>query len=145
MTVREARGPGRPAAATRADVVSAGTRLYLAGERIDLQLLARELALSRATLYRWFGSRERLVAEIVASISERRLQVARERSEGQGADALLRTFDRYNRELAEARAFRDLLAQEGDHEQTLQLLTSPHGIVAPRIMARIEALIRAEI
>ena len=35
MEVREARGPGRPAAATRADVVSAGTRQYLAGERID--------------------------------------------------------------------------------------------------------------
>src|SRR4051794_8102146 len=112
MTVREARGPGRPAAATRADVVSAGIRQYLAGERIDLQLLARELELSRATIYRWFGSRQRLLAEILATLSEQRMQVARERTEGRGADALLRTFDRYNRELAEARAFRDLLEQE---------------------------------
>jgi AcrR family transcriptional regulator len=140
-----ARGPGRPAAATRADVVAAATRRYLSEERIDVQAVAQELALSRATIYRWFGSRERLVGEVVASMAERRLVVARERTRGQGARALLRAFERYNRELAEAPAFRAFLAHERDHEQTLHLITSPEGTVAPRIMAQIEELIRAEI
>jgi AcrR family transcriptional regulator len=126
-------------------VVSVGTRQYLSGRRIDVQAVARELELSRATIYRWFGSRDRLVGEVVARVSERRLVVARERTRGRGAPALLRTFDRYNRELADAPAFRAFLTQERDRERTLQILTSSDGIVQPRVVAQIEALIRAEI
>jgi AcrR family transcriptional regulator len=31
---------------------------YLHGRRIDVQAIAAQLGLGRATIYRWFGSRE---------------------------------------------------------------------------------------
>src|SRR5437764_12322663 len=70
---------GRPATASRADVLRVVTEQYLGGRRVDLTVVARELGLSRATIYRWFGSREALLGEIVATQLE--LLVARKRRE----------------------------------------------------------------
>ena len=38
---------------------------YLAGQRVDVTVVARELGLGRATIYRWFHSREALISEAV--------------------------------------------------------------------------------
>jgi AcrR family transcriptional regulator len=38
---------------------------YLRGRRVDVQAIAGELGLGRSTIYRWFGSREELIGEVV--------------------------------------------------------------------------------
>ena len=45
-------------------------RTFLAGTRVDMQVLARTLSVDRATVYRWVGSREQLLAEILWSLIE---------------------------------------------------------------------------
>jgi len=45
------------------DALRLARRRWLAGERIDMGALARELGVSRATLYGWVGSREKLIGE----------------------------------------------------------------------------------
>ena len=62
---------GRPATASPDDVLGAATAQYLAGQRLDLTELAKSLGMSRATIYRWFGSRESLLGEVVARQLER--------------------------------------------------------------------------
>src|SRR5438552_1083020 len=57
---------GRPAGATRDAVLSAALYHYLRGQRVDVQALAAELGVGRTTIYRWFGSREQLLGEVVA-------------------------------------------------------------------------------
>jgi AcrR family transcriptional regulator len=42
-------------------------RRYLRGERIDVQAVAAELSLGRTTIYRWFGSRENLIGEVLVT------------------------------------------------------------------------------
>jgi AcrR family transcriptional regulator len=59
--------PIRP---TALDAFRLARRTFLAGERIDMQTLARSLGVDRATLYRWVGSRERLLTEILWSLIE---------------------------------------------------------------------------
>lgn len=54
---------------TRADLEQRARELFLAEQRIDLQPLAAELGIARATLYRWVGSRDMLIAETIWSIS----------------------------------------------------------------------------
>src|SRR2546423_15076559 len=54
---------GRPAAASRQDVIDAAMHRYLRGRRIDVQAIAGGLGLGRGTIYRGFGPREELIGE----------------------------------------------------------------------------------
>jgi AcrR family transcriptional regulator len=135
--------PGRPAAATRQAALALATERFLAAERIDIQAIARELGLARATMHRWFQTREALLGELLATLGEQRLQAIRAEAPGGGAQALLETFDRFNRELSATKGMRFLLAQE--QERALRILTSSGGVVQPRIVAAIERMIVAEV
>jgi AcrR family transcriptional regulator len=55
---------------TALDAFRLARRTFLAGDRIDMQALARALNVDRATVYRWVGSREQLLAEILWSLIE---------------------------------------------------------------------------
>jgi AcrR family transcriptional regulator len=143
MVPTTVRRPGRPAAATRQDALALARRRFLDAERVDIKSIARELGLGRATMHRWFGTREELLGETLAALTEERLTAIRGKTRGRGASALLACFDRYNRELAGTRALGVWLAQE--QERALRVLTSSGGIVQPRAVAAIERLICAEI
>jgi len=135
--------PGRPAAATREAALALARERFLASERVDVQAIARELGLARATMHRWFGTREELLGEMLGELGEERLLANRKRAQGGGAKALLECFDRYNRELAATPGLSWLLAQE--QERALRILTSSGGLVQPRMLSAVERLIEAEI
>src|SRR5205809_5549015 len=105
---------GRPAAASREDVLALAMHRYLRGRRIDVQAIASELGLGRTTIYRWFGSRDELIGEVLFRAAEPLLEAARKAARGRGGPALLDTFDRFNRGLADAPALRQFLEQERD-------------------------------
>ena len=134
---------GRPATASRDDVLAAVTELYLSGRRVDVTVVAARLGLGRATIYRWFGSREALLGEVVARQLE--LLVARKRADvrRRGAAGLLEVLDRVNQTLIRSRAVRTLLEQERD--AAMRMLTSSAGVVEPRAVACIQALIEQEV
>ena len=137
------RGPGRPAAASREDVLEAALYRYLRCQRIDVQAIAAELGVGRATIYRWFGSREGLIGEAVVRATEPVLARARAGARGRGGAALLDTFDRFNRSLADAPALRQFVEQE--RAAALRVITSSGGVVQPRIVAMIAGLIEREV
>jgi len=137
------RRPGRPAASTREAALALARKRFLGGERVDVQALAREIGVARATMHRWFQTRDALLGEVLATLAEERLTALRRGTPGTGAAALLETFDRLNRELASSRGLRALLVQE--RERALRILTSSGAIVQPRIVAAIERLINDEI
>jgi AcrR family transcriptional regulator len=56
---------------TALDAFRRARRTFLAGQRVDMGRLADDLGVNRATLYRWVGSREQLLVEIVWSLSHR--------------------------------------------------------------------------
>ncbi len=134
---------GRPPTASRRDVLARARAEYLNGRRVDLTLLARSLGVGRATIYRWFGSRDQLLGEVLASEVEQLVAVQREKVKHRGAHGLLEVFDRVNRSLARSSALRTLLEQERD--SALRLLTSGGGPVQPRAVACIRELIDAEV
>jgi AcrR family transcriptional regulator len=135
--------PGRPAASTREAALELATKRFQAGERVDVQAIARELGLARATMHRWFQTRELLLGELLSQLAEERLALIRAESPSSGATVLLETLDRFNREVTENRGLRALLASE--QERALRILTSSVGMVQPRVIATIEALIDAEV
>jgi AcrR family transcriptional regulator len=133
---------GRPATASPDDVLALVTEFYLDGQRVDVTVVAARLGLGRATIYRWFGSRETLLGEVIARQLE--MLVARKRAEvrRRGAAGLLEVLDRVNRTLIRSRAVRRLLEQERD--AAMRMLTSSAGIVEPRAVACVQALIEQE-
>jgi AcrR family transcriptional regulator len=134
---------GRPAAASREDVLEAALYRYLRGRRVDVQEIAGELRLGRTTIYRWFGSREELIGEVLARAVEPLIDAARSEARGRGGPALLDTFDRLNRALADAPALRQFLQRERD--AALRIITSSAGVVQPRMVARVTGLIEDEV
>lgn len=134
---------GRPAAASRDQVLDAATYRYLRGQRVDVQAIAGELGLGRTTIYRWFGSREELIGEVVFRAAEPYIDAARAGARGRGGAALLDTFDRLNRSFAEAPALRQFVERE--REVALRIITTSAGNFHPRMVARIVALIEDEV
>jgi len=134
---------GRPAAATREDVLAAAMHRYLRGRRVDVQAIAAELGLGRTTVYRWFGSREALIGQVLVQAAEPLLADAVSKTRGRGGKRLLNIFDRFNRGLADAPALRKFVAQE--REAALRIITSGAGVVQPRIVKLITGLIEEEV
>src|SRR5262249_2442811 len=125
------------------DVLAVVTELYLDGQRVDITVVAGRLGLGRATIYRWFGSREALLGAVIATQLE--MLVARKRAEvrRRGAAGVLEVLDRVNRTLTRSTAVRRLLEQERDG--AMRMLTSSAGPVEPRAVACVQALIEEEI
>jgi AcrR family transcriptional regulator len=79
--------PGRVISYQQA--VDAGVRMLLATSCVDLDDLARELAVSRATLYRVVDGRDRLVADVLWSLTEAGFHRSARRARGQGLERLV--------------------------------------------------------
>jgi AcrR family transcriptional regulator len=123
-------------------VLRAVAEQYIDGQRVDVTVVARRLGVGRATIYRWFGSREALLGEVIANELERLVAAKRRQVTRRGAAGLVEVLDRVNRSLAKSTALRRLLEQ--DRNVALRLLTSSDGVVQPRAVASVEALIVAE-
>ena len=133
---------GRPATASPDDVLALVTALYLGGQRVDITVVASRLGLGRATIYRWFGSREALLGEVIARQLELLVARKRARVSRRGAAGLLEVLDRVNQTLTRSQAVRRLLEQE--RHGAMRMLTSSAGVVEPRAVACIQALIEEE-
>jgi AcrR family transcriptional regulator len=133
---------GRPATASRDDVLAAARLQYLSGERVDLTIVARELGLGRATIYRWFGSRDRVLGEVIAGELRTLIERERARVTRRGVEGLLEVFDAINRGLSQSTALRRYLEQE--RASAMRLLTGSAGVVQPDAVACITELIVAE-
>ncbi|HMU27552.1 MAG TPA: QsdR family transcriptional regulator [Solirubrobacterales bacterium] len=77
----EAAGLGAPRA-TPADAFRAALRAFVRGPRLDMEKLAQDLGISKTTLYRWTGPRDKLLSEILCFFGEEAARIGREASEG---------------------------------------------------------------
>jgi AcrR family transcriptional regulator len=135
--------PAAPERATQVAAFRAARRRYLAGERIDMQALAAELGISRATLYRWTGPREQLISDVVFSLSDELFEQAkRETTHLAGAERLLAVFHRHMEAVVRAPSLTAFLRQETN--VALRILTGRGGSVQRRTVARLADLYRAE-
>jgi AcrR family transcriptional regulator len=128
--------------ATRDEVLAAAVTRYVAGKRIDVLALSSELGVSRASVYRWFGSREGLIGEVLVVTAEELVSSARRRARGSGAQRLLDVFDRINRGLASSDALRHFLRDE--RIAALRMLASGAGPVQPVMVRLIREIIDEE-
>ncbi len=116
---------------------------FLEGRRIEMGELATELGVNRATLFRWVGSRDELLAEILWSLAEPTLTAAVEASPGHGAERISHAVGRFATVIDQAGFFQEFLRREP--ERALRILTTRAGTVQSRLAAAIEQLLNDEI
>ena len=134
------RAAPRPAAA---DALRLARRKFRAAERIDMTALADELGVNRVTLYRWVGSREQLLVEVVWTLARRTLEQAEAETAGPpGAERIAGIVTRFLEIVIDDRGMQRWLAEEG--ESAMRLLTRHETDFQPRLIAAIEGLLRAD-
>ncbi|MBF6210245.1 TetR family transcriptional regulator [Nocardia puris] len=133
------RSPGRPASATREEVIALTRRAFLAGERVDVQAIAAELGLSRASIYRWFGSRDGLLGAMLVQEYKQMIARADAKCRTRGARRILEVLDRVARWEAVNEPFRRYF--ENEPMSGLRILTASDGPVQPHAVAAVAELI----
>jgi AcrR family transcriptional regulator len=125
-----ARNQERPATPT--DVLHAARRRFLRSQRIDMNELAQELGIGRATLYRWVGSRDQLLGEVLWSLSEQGLARARSEASGRGAAWVLGVYSRFGELIVELEPLRHFVKSEP--ECALRVMTSKASPLQRRVV-----------
>src|SRR3954465_9023409 len=145
LALRAARDPSvelTRTSATPAAAFRAARRMYLQGQRLDMSALANELGVSRATLYRWTGDREQLLADVIWAQLDAIISHAASDAGGRGVARLERIAARFLEVLAGSAALRAHLVNDGD--TGLRLMIAPNGLLRPRVAQCVRELIEEE-
>lgn len=123
------------------DAFLAARHRFVAGERLDMTALAAELGVNRVTLYRWVGSREQLLVEVVWSLARRTLDdlIA---AHPRGADRQVRILMGFLEATLSHPGMQRWLGEEG--ESAMRLLTRHDTDFQPRLIAAVETLLDPE-
>jgi AcrR family transcriptional regulator len=124
--------PGDRRQATPTDALLAARRRFLRGQRVDMNELARELGIGRATLYRWVGGRDQLLGEVLWSLAEQGLARARAEATGGGVAWVLATYRRFGELIVELEALRRFAKSEP--ECALRVMTSKASPLQRRVV-----------
>jgi AcrR family transcriptional regulator len=119
-------GSGR---VSRGHAFDVALQWFLDGRRIDMSALARDLAVGRSTLYRWFTSREALLGDIswrIMADTIGRIE-ARDRGDGSSRERFLRVYGRLTEAVRGFPPLMTFLADDPDY--ALRVLTSSYGTV----------------
>lgn len=129
--------PGRVISAEEA--ISAGRRMFAARETIDMDALAHELNVSRATLYRVVSSRDQLLGDVLWSFAGPLYDRARADAVQHGTERLLEVLRRFGSSIMEIKQFRSFL--DADPQTAIRVLFTPAGDVHRRFVEANKRLI----
>jgi AcrR family transcriptional regulator len=135
-------GVGPPARVPR-EIFFAAHRCYVSGQRLDMQALARQLKVGRATLYRRAGNREELLDEVIWWHARRALAAsARDAGRLVGAARICAVVAGLLRRVEADSVLRAFL--ESDPEVALRILTGTRSRVQRGIAATFCAVVDLE-
>lgn len=117
-------------------------RRFLAPGRVDVSAIAEELGVNRVTLYRWIGSRDQLLVEVLWSLTRQELDAAEAAEDGEGTQRIVGVICRFLDAVIQSPGMRRWLAEEGEH--AMRLLTRHDTAFQPRLIAAIEELLTEE-
>ena len=129
----------RPGAA---DALRLARRRFLAPGRVDMSALADDLGVNRVTLYRWVGSRDQLLVEVLWSLARETLDDAKAATRRRGAERVVDVVVRFLAAIIANPGVQRWLAEEGEH--AMRLLTRHETDFQPRLIAAIRALLEEE-
>ena len=125
-----------------ADALRLARRRFLAAQRIDMTALAAELGVNRVTLYRWVGSRDALLVDVVWSLAEPTLAQVDARVDATGGERIVQVVTGFLDAVITNRGMRRWVSEEG--ELAMRLLTRHDTGFQPRLIEAVYELLREE-
>jgi AcrR family transcriptional regulator len=126
-----------PTRATPRELFALAMDWWTKGERFDIGRMAQELGVSRATVFRWVGSRELLYGEVISKLFEDALATARREARGEGPALLTDITQRLLHHLVANEPLRRFVRQ--DAEYAMRVLMSKSSTVEQRCAASVRA------
>src|SRR5271163_1418476 len=71
------------------DALDLARAAFLDEERVEIGVLATQLSISRVTLYRWFGTREKLLEQVLVRLAGDFVADGKAQAEGEGDERIL--------------------------------------------------------
>lgn len=145
MSLNDAGSPTVPSSPVRPDAALAfrmARRTFLAGERVDMGSLAGRLGVDRSTLFRWVGSRDRLLVDILTSLADPTLRDVAAVAGGTGGRRVARVAGLYAEALIAAPYYRVFLQRET--ERALRLITTRASPLQRHVVQVFESLLAEE-
>jgi AcrR family transcriptional regulator len=133
--------PPSPAPAPR-DLFRRARAAFLKSERIELSLLAGETGVSRVTVHRWVGNREQLLGEVLWSLCADTIPIAAAQRSDPGPQGVIDFLIELLRLITTHPGMIHFL--ESEPEMALRILTSKRSVIARRLVATLEELLREE-
>ncbi|MFC5903189.1 QsdR family transcriptional regulator [Streptomyces zhihengii] len=124
-------------------VLRAAVAMFRRDGWIDARALAQEAGIGRATLYRRYGDRDRLLGEAIWSIATEEFARVHPRCRGRGADGIAELVHALLHTSARLPAMRRFVAEHAD--TALKVMTSRDGVMQHRMTSTLTQLIRTEI
>jgi AcrR family transcriptional regulator len=124
------------------DALRLGRRRFLAPERIDMGVLAEELGVNRVTLYRWFGSRDDFVVEVVWSLALRTFDYVEAKVSARGAERIVAVVTGFLDTIITNPGVRRWLGEDGEH--AMRLLTGRRTDFQQRLIEFIQSRLEHE-
>jgi AcrR family transcriptional regulator len=132
--------------AARPDALAAfklARRRFLAGDRIEMHELASDLGVSRATVFRWVGSRDDLLVEVIWSLAEPTFKSAVEDTRHlTGGERVAELMSRFAGSTITSPPFMGFVSHEP--ERALRLLTTKASWFQARLVTMVEGVLREE-
>ena len=125
------------------DLHSLARQWFIGAKRIELRKLAVELGISRATAYRWAGSAEQLVGQVLASLVDDTYQLIIQRTTSTGSERVLEVLSRGMHYAHRFRPLRQFLAKNA--QLGLKIVASKHSPVQERTIANLQQLLEEEV
>lgn len=127
---------------TALDAFKLARRWFQDGRRIDMSALADELGVNRVTLYRWVGSREQLLVEVIWSLGRSTLDSIEQRTRQRGPERVVQVVTRFLEAVIANPGMRRWLSDEG--ESAMRLLTRRETDFQPRLIDAMHSLLLEE-
>jgi AcrR family transcriptional regulator len=125
-----------------ADALRLARRRFLAAQRIDMTALAAELGVNRVTLYRWVGSRDALLVDVVWSLAEPTLAAVDAQVDATGGERIVQVVTGFLDAVITNPGMRRWVSEEG--ELAMRLLTRHDTGFQPRLIEAVYELLREE-
>lgn len=120
-----------------------GVREFLSLERIDMSAMARKLDVNRATLYRWVGSRDQFLVEMIWYMTAKSFDRIEREVESTGSERIIEVTIAFADVVIRNPGMKHWLAAEG--EAAMSLLTRAGAGYQPRLISWLDDLIRRQV
>lgn len=124
---------------TRQHAVATARTMFVSGERVDMRTVCEALSIGRTTLHRWVGDRERLLGDVLGSLTDDTWDLVAAEARGEGLE---RALDAVTRFMSVTAAFPPLKHfAEREPALALRVLFARESHVQERIRAGVQRVL----